>query len=505
MLVALLPARSGLAFGPACAAYPFTPACCPPPCPVNDQAKITEFLGDAEQAWHKVEQCRAIGDQYLQLLATLGPNGPIAAELRRLPGNVTVVFASVGAALPAILRPADLVDPRATSERVKQTMFEPAGRDGVTLTDRVGNAAELIQTVADETADGLATGLHAYGRLTDVALDGGQRIVAASRAADARSDWAANIAARQALVDNLVGLRQLLSSWAAIEAMTTASVQSTAAGPLPAASISTSPLAPVLAAQADQIARLRRVRAAVNQMDATISALASLHNERHAANIMLAQYAGLLNSVSSHDAAVQFRSNDEAAAVDLLGQVFADPQAVFGVVREQLLVLDRTGWQDSGLKDQAAAAAAQAVVQALTANPQAFGAIGDSQATVSNDVRAALAASFSAWLEDDKLERFWHPLRTGAEAAIGSLDRRLAQVTQRRGFDIAGTGAAEQEADLIARFNRQLAQLSTAGTASLSDSQRVMVSSLAAAFRSVAAAAQGDAAAANFVSVVWPQ
>jgi hypothetical protein len=258
--------------------------------------------------------------------------------------------------------------------------------------------------------------------------------------------------------------------------------------------------------ETDRLVRLRQTRIAVRQLDVTTSALTALHNERHAAVVMQAQYPGLWNTVASDNQAIQFRAVDAASAVSLLAQVYSDGNAAFQLAQAQLLSLDTTGWKDNATKTQAANAAAQAVVQSMIANPQAYGnLLAESSNGATGGVNAeALASAFSTWLEDEKLERFWAPLRQDAVSAIAALDQRLAEINRRRGFDITGSVAIEQETALEAQFDAQLKQLSMSGQQGMDDSQKALLASYQTAFQGAVAAVQSDPTASQFVTVRWP-
>ncbi len=509
--IGLIPAN-GAVLVAFCVVHPINPLCCPSPCSVYDSAKVADFLDEAEQAWQKVEQCRQIADRYLSLVTTFGPNGPLATELRRVPDSVSGVLKTFKASFPQMLNPGDLGNPRAVAEILKTALFEPKSLDAVKLTDSVGRVGLRSASMADEAVNALATGLHGYKRLTDVATDGGRQTVSASKAANVRTDLAAGSSTRQALIDNLAGLEELLSSWAATEATAAAATHTAPLDKLPASSTAAqnSPLAVSLQAETDRLDKLRQMRLAVNQLDVTTSALTSLHNERHAALVMLAQYPGLRNTVASDDAAIQFRAADAAAAVSLLAQIFTDGDATFQLAQKQLSALDTTGWKDNATKIQAANTAAQAVVQAIIANPQVYGTVRSdpSAATTENDrsirLAEALSNSFSSWLEDDKLERFWAPLRRDADAAISSLDQRLKEISDRRGFDISGSAAAEGENALLVQFDQQLQQMPISGQQGATDDQKNTLATYLAAFQDAAAAIRSDGAAGRFVTVRWP-
>lgn len=508
----LIPTMDGIVFAAFCAVHPINPLCCPTPCPISDSTKISDFFNEAEQAWQTVEQCRQIADRYLSLITAFGPNGPLASELRRVPGSVSGVFSTFQASTPGMLKAGDLGNPRAVAEILKASLFEPNSLAAVQLSDSISRVGQRAAVVADEAVNALATGLHGYRRLTDVASDGGQQTVTASQATNVRGDLAANASVRQALVDNLGGLEELLSSWAATEATASSASHATTIGTLPTSSngSQTSALAIALQAQTDRLNRLRQMRIAVNQLDVTSSALTSLHNERHAAAVMLAQYPGLWNTVASDNQAIQFRAADVASAVSLLAQIFTDGSAAFQLVQQQLLSLDTTGWRDSATKTQAASVAAQTVVQAIFANPQAYGTVrGDLAAGAGNTVgdvlsAEALATNFSAWLEDDKLERFWAPLRQDADAAIAGLDQRLKEISDRRGFDISSSAAADRENALAAQFNQQLQQILVSGQQGADEGQKAILASYISAMQTAVSAIQTDSAASSFVTVRWP-
>ncbi len=484
---------------------------CPAPCPVYDPAKAAKYLDEAQSAWQQVRQCQEIAKQYSDMLNTFGPSGPLAMELRRVPGNVSGVFATFKTALPGMLKSDDLTDPRAVAEILKTSLFDPSGQEVVKLSDRAASGAQKSELVTAEFLGALAEGFHAYARLVDVAVDGGRQTVLASQATNTRSDLAANISARQAMVDNLGGTQQLLSSWAAAEALDSATVNTETLGKVPAVTAPSSPLAAGLAAKADTLNALRQTRATVNKMDTTISALTSLHNERRAANVMVAQYPGLRNTVDSHNAAIGFRDAEAATASGLLGQVFVDGHAAFQAVTARLLRLDTTCWTDNATKNAAAVAAARAVTDSIQTDAAGFGSplnpgsTSDLQGEGWRDFVDSLNNSLAAWLEDDKLERFWRPLGHDAERAIGRLDQRLAEIAGRRGFDVTSNAASAEEAALLALFQKQIQQLSTADSQGFSDSQKTTVAAMVGVLQKAAFGVQADPEAKAFVTVAWPQ
>ncbi len=511
-VIKVLPAIDGSLFVAFCAVHPINPLCCPTPCPVSDSVKISDFLNEAEQAWQKVAQCSQIAGQYMSLVTTFGPNGRLADDLRRLPGSVSGAFRTFQATPPSLLTAGDLGNPRTVAEILKASLFEPAGSAANSLTDQVGRGGWRVATTADEAINALATGLHGYRRLSDVAGDRGQQTVAAAMATTLRGDFAANGAARQSLVDNLSGLKELLSTWVAAEATASSLAQTATLGTLPPSS-ALSPVAVSLQKEADQRNQLRQMRLAVNQLDVTTSALTALHNERHAAAVMLAQYPGLWNTLASDDKALQFRTADASAAAAALERIFTDGNAAFAIAQTKLRSLDTTNWKDNATKMQAAGAAAQSVVQDILANPRSYGALrsdplsGPGGRPQDVQTLAELANHFSAWLEDDKLERFWAPLRQDADTALAGLDQRLKEMSAKRGFDLSGPAAAEQELTLLGRFDRQTQayqQKILSGQDAITAAQKAALSAYVSAFQDAAGLVRSDRGASGFVSIRWP-
>lgn len=499
-----------------CVVHPINPACCPTPCPVIDMSKVASFVEEADQAWQKVDQCRQMADRYLTLASTFGPSGSLVTELRRVPGAVSGAFATFQASYPSILTAGDLGNPRAASEILKTAFFDASTVDGVKLSDSVDHVRQRTKAAAAEAMNALATGMHGYRRLTDIAADRARQTANAGIAATARDDLAVNASARQALVDSLGGMKELLSSWAATEASFSAMKRTVAADPLPSsvspAAASTSSLAVSLRAEAARIEQLRQVRSSINQLDTVTSAMTGLHNERHAAAVMLAQYPGLWNTVASDNKAIEFRTADEAATAAQLGQIFTDGAVAFQEVRRRLLALDNTTWRDNETKTAAAMSAAQSVALDVLSNPHAYGTpradLGaDGRAVLSSQYDQTLANGFAAWLEDDKQERFWAPLRRDAETAIASLDTRLKAINDRRGYDISGPSAVADETGLLDQFAQRLretqALVSSTGQ-TLGDAQRGWIGAYISAFQDAATAIRSDGAASAFVTVRWP-
>jgi hypothetical protein len=492
-----------------CAVHPINPMCCPTPCPISDSFKIADFAVEAGQAWQNVEKCRQIADGYFSLTMAFGPNGPVASELRRFPGSVAGAFKTFQTSVPSPLKAEDLNNPRAVSEILKASVFDLNVSE---LTVGVGRVALRAGTVADEAVNALASSMHGYKRLTDVVVDRGLQTVSAASAKYVRGDLAANASAREALVDNLSGFRELLSVWAAIEATVSSTAHATTLGtlPFPTSSGQSSFLTDAAQAKIDRLRRLRLMRLAVNQLDTTISALTALHNERHAVAVMLAQYSGLRNTVASDNQAIQFRAADAATAVSLLTQIFTDGKAVFQSAQGQLLSLDTTSWKDSATKMATANEAAQTVVGAIFFNPQAYGTLQsdsfsqDGFSSSAVEFSQVLASSFSSWLEDDKLERFWAPLRQDASAAISSLDQRLREINDRRGFDISGPEAMDRENALLRQIDQQFQVTLNSTLQASNDSQKAILTSYITAFQTAVAAIKSDISASNFVAVRWP-
>ncbi|MDR3438177.1 hypothetical protein [Telmatospirillum sp.] len=496
-----------------CAAHPINPLCCPTPCPVIDTTKVADFLQEAEQVWQSVEQCRQMADRYLTLVMTFGPNGPLATELRRIPGNATNIFKTFKVEVPGMMKTGDLSNPRAVSEILKTALLDPDSLSVNQVTSQMSRVGQRTALLAEESYNGLATGLRGFSRLPDVVADSAKQGETASQARNGRTDLAANASARQAMIDNLGGMQELLSLWAAGEASAGLVDHPASPGRLPSTTsqAQSSALALSLRAAAVQLDRVNSVRSAVHQMDETISALTALHNERHAANVMIAQYPALWNTVASENKAIQFRDADAGSVVALLSRVFSDGGKAFQAVQSQLLALDKTGWKDVATKTDAAASAAAAVVAAMQSNPGVFGMPIDTQwGTAADDSDGHLlvddlASGFSAWLEDDKQVRFWAPLRRDAESALSGLDQRVLEINNRRGFDITGGAAADREKTILSQFDQQFQAYGSLDKQSLDVGQRGQAAASVAAFQEAALAAAADTAAKTFVTVRWPQ
>lgn len=492
-----------------CAAHPINPLCCPTPCPVIDPARVAEAAGEARQIWQSVDQCRQIANSYLTLAASFGPNGPLATELRRVPGNVSKIMTTVRAAAPGMMKEGDLSNPRAVAEMLKTSLLDPGKLPVNQLTGQVSRVGERAGTWAANCLDAFAGGLSAETWLSEVSRDGSRQADKAQQARDARSDFAGNANARQAVSETLTAVTLLLSRWASMEAASGAVRHAVAADPLPhtTRSAQSSPMAISASAAASRQADRLRIRSAVQDMDATVSEIARLHNQRHAAGVMAAQYPGLRTTIASADKALEFREIDARAAVDALSGLFLDGAQAFSAARQRLSDLDRTGWRDSGTKTAAAAEASATVATLILAEPGLFGTVRDpagpppAAGPQAAALAQELAARFAAWLESDKQVRFWEPLRQGAQSAVARLDQRIGDVNARFGMDVRSVDAAGEEQRLIDRFATLSRTYDSLDHAAPGDTGHADIEAVVTRLRDVARVAAADSSASRFLSM----
>ena len=495
-----------------CVVHPLNPLCCPSPCPVADLTRTADLAGQAGQALQAVDHCRAMAETYADLVLSFGTN--VGQDLRRLPHSVSAVGSSAKAAVPGLTGPVVPADPQAVAEMLKQALFDPDGSPAAQATARLEKVHRRAELAAGQTVDTLGTGLSILAGLGNVARDGAAGVTAAAGTSDLRTDTAANGFARQSLLDTLSGLSRLAAEWAALQALAVAETNPTSLAPRPSPAVSAvSDVSAVSAESGDghlrHIGQLRQIQLTLDQMDGTLTTLTALHNQRYAANLMLAQFAGLQKTVDSHGLAAGFRADDAARAGKLLGQLYDDGDAAFTAVAARLKAVDQTSWQDNATKTQAAADAAQAVIQEMVANPAAFGkplanggGVGDSSATV---LGGEMANAFAAWLEDDKLENLWRPLGETAQATMGRLDGHLSDLSRRNGFDIAGDAAVQQEQVLLNRLQQNIGQLAIFDSQDFSADQVTVVRAIVAAFQKTSNDVLADPRAQRAVAMVTPQ
>lgn len=504
LALSLMP-EPAMALGPFCAAHPLNPLCCPSPCPIIDAAKLGEFVGEAQKIWDGVERCRQTVEQYVKIAVTFGPNGPLATELKQLPGNATAILTTFRTDLPASVRAGDLANPRAVAEMLKNALIDPDQLAVHKVTSDTGRLADQVKAAGDETINALADSYHAYATLAAAVVDHQDATRKASSAKDLRGDVTANSQARRGLAESLGGLQEVLASWAAGEATAGIKGSSRSLGPLPGQTLpDKSALAGQTAEKTARLEQLRDLRAQIDDMDGLASGLVDLHNQRHAALLMRAQYPALRNTLDSYQAALNFRAGDAAAAINSLSLLFTDGPRAFSLAAEALRGLDATDWRDGG-KAAAAAAAAAAVATGIAAQPERFGTPVKGDPEELRQAQQDLSARFSAWLEDDKLERYWRGLRDDASATLVSLDDRSAELTSRFGFDLASSDAFARELVLLSQFDAACLKFRASDLSSVSPDQRGDLTAYAQAFSNAADAVRADASADIFVLVRWPQ
>lgn len=497
ILSGLPSAASALGF---CVLHPLNPLCCPSPCPVVDPAKLAELASAVGQAALAVDRCRALAAASVDLAVAVGPGGPLAQTLRKPPAAVSAITV----AAPGSVTAAGTADPQAVADLLKQALFEPVGMAAMPLTARLDRLRQRSRLAADQAPDALSSGLAATTGLGDRAQDRATGTTHAAEAADLRSDLAANGFARQSLLETLGGLTRLATEWSASQALAAAQIHP-ASLPVGSEATTMATAAETPDGPLQRLARFRQIRLTLNQLDGTLTALTALHNLRYAAQILQDQQSALQKTVDSHALAERFQAEEAARAGQLLGQLFTDGDAAFSVVAARLRDLDRTTWSDNGGKVQAAADAAQAVVQAMTANPAAFGpprADGGVPAAV---LGGDLANAFASWLEDDKLEAAWRPLGDSAGQAIGRLAGHLSDLSQRQGFDVTGDAAARQEQLLQDRLQQVIGQLAIFDGRDFSASQVTGIRGFVGAVQRTAADILGDPRAARAVAMAFPQ
>lgn len=491
-----------------CVVHPLNPLCCPSPCPVSDPAKTADLAGQAGQAVQAVERCRAMVQTYADLTMSVGTS--LGQELRKLPNSVAAVVSSDQAAAPGLT--GTLAEPRAVAEMLKQALFDPDGAAAPQMTTQLGKTHLRAELTAEQTAATLSSGLSSLAGLGNVARDGAAGATQAAKTSDLRNDAAANGLARQSLLETVSGFARLAGEWAALQGLTVAETHPASlaplASPLPAGASSDIPAAPV-ADDLFHIGQLRQIQLTLNQMDGILTRLTAMHNQRYAANLMLAQVAGLQKTIDSHSLAAGFRDDDTARAGKLLAQLYDDGDAAFNAVAVRLKAIDQTSWLDSAAKTQAAADAAQAVIQEMTANPPAFGkplanAVSEGGTSV-GVLGGEMANVFAAWLEDDKLERLWRPLGETAQAAMGRLEGHLSDLSRRDGFDIANRGAVQQEQALLNRLQQNIGQLAIFDSRDFSPDQVTTVRAFVSAFQKVSGDVLADPQAQRAVAMVTPR
>lgn len=508
-----------------CAARPLHPTCCPSPCPVTDGSRLGDLVATANDAFTAVERYASMLDTYVEIWDTVGPNGALVNSVRGLQSSAEGVLREAGQLGSTIVATTQqqLQDPRQLAAAVKQVLEEPAAP---TASDRMTRAASRTAAATEEAVNGLVNAAHNLTGLADIAESREDVTALATSATSLRGDYSANTAARRAVHDTMIGLNDLLSRWAAMAGSAALLDHPKGAGTA-SGSAAPSPLAADLAGKAEHFARLRDARRRIQVLDGIISAATSLHNDRHAANIMLAQYPGLQNTVNSHEQAIAWRDGEQATATGILSSAFIHPGQVFETARTALLAQDTTGWKDNTTKTARASQASNAVVAAILADPEAWGEIrreawttddtGRIVPRVMNDDGFALAGcafpcqpevlvqSFETWLENDKLERFWHPLRIDADIAIERLDRRFAEIEQRRGYDITSSFAAAEEARLVQEFKSGLNALATVRAEGFTTEQVRIVDTFAGVMDDAAERILADGGAMTLVMVEWPQ
>jgi hypothetical protein len=506
-----------------CLAHPLHPNCCPSPCPVTDFSRLGDLVQITEQAYAAVDRYSSMLDTYVQIWDTFGPDGTLVSTVQSVPAAVRGVIDEAGHLGPSIIETTEdqFRDPAQLVAAVKAVLEDPAGDSA---SQRLRRAAIRTDLAAGEATDSLVSAGYTLANLGAAAEDSATVTAMATAATDLRGDYAANTTARQAVLETMVGLNDLLGRWAATEAAQAAVSFPTGAG-TPDGSAAPSPQVAELTDTAHAFANLREAKQRVQQLDRLISALTALHNDRHVANVMLDQYPGLENTVRSHEQALAWLSGDRIRSVGLLEAAFLDPESVFEAARTALLGADTTQWTDNTTKIAAAAHASTVVVAAILADPESWGEIRpgawsrDDGGTLAmlgdgalSDAGCAfpcgpepLTQSFETWLESDKLERFWHPLRDSADASIARLDARFEDIAQRRGYDIRSPAAAAEEARLIDAFKSELSGLATVDTQHFSETQVSIVNTYAAAMDEAATQVIADAGAQTMVMVEWPR
>ena len=497
-----------------CAANPLHPLCCPSPCPVVDPSQVARLASTAKDAATAVSSVSSMADSRSIIGDLLAPSRGLAATLRRSATTMATEAAEIAKVVPKGLSAGELSTAASALSALSSKLVPAAGS---TLSTIKSLDQARTETAHGEAVAALTTGYNAFDRLDDVVKDTAARVNKAAAAATARDDLAANTAARQSLVDNIAGLQNLLSAWAALQSsgkfaanpggLATASVSSAGSSAATAA----------LLAQAETLARLRTVRQKINGLDAVISEAVALHNDRYGVSVMLAQYAGLQATINAHEAAIAARDAASAGITSTLATIYVDGGAAFKLVRARLLALDTTGWKDNTSKSGAAQAAAQTVVNQILTEPKVFGTLrndAEKQVLQSDGTYVtcilctpeAFRDAMAEWLEFDKYERFWQPLRQSAEATLAQLEARVAEVGALWSLNMkAGSATLAAEQALLNSFNAGYAELSAMSTSGFSTDQSTTVQQFSAAMKKAATDAVNDPNATTLVLLEWPK
>jgi hypothetical protein len=417
-----------------CAIHPVSPLCCPSPCPVEDIAKIADFLDEARQAWQAVQQVEGIGQQFAgitRLVGQVGAGSPYSG-IDSLAWDNGQVF------MPSWLVSAGTTDLAGIRSQILNSMFGASSG----LSDRQQQAQRVSATAVGAAADAVAIGFSAPAAQLAEASATARNGQSAAASTDNRADWTQNSAARQDLLAQFDEFSSMLALWLA-----TGTTQAATGGQFASGSTTQGEATPPLVAPPATDAG----QSALTQAGMTAWALTLLHNERQSANLLASQTPGLQRTVDSHQLALGMLADDSKAVGGLLAALFVNGPEAFARISPRLMAMDHTAWTDGAAKTKAASLASTAMVVAIVTDPSPYGPIHASDVALTAESAARLRDAFAAWLEDTKLERFWRPLRQEADATLAKVNDRLSISSAR-----LGANAAARESAALADLSRQV-------------------------------------------------
>lgn len=414
-----------------CAVDPISPLCCPSPCPVMDMTRIPKLLADLDDLDQAVKIETQVVQTASQMKQTIG-DGAAAATLvsqqaSSFAGTLSAEVSSIQNGLSA--------NPVQALIGVKQVLFEP-GTNSSTATQLATRLSARVAAAQEEQAAAFAVSLMRSKALSSLASQQAQLAGGATGAQQLQGDMAANSTSRLAIYQSAGAIHQLIAAWVAQRSIQAAIRHPDAGGGTSAQS-----------GTASEAQSSLQSSTASQALADNVDQLVTLHDDRNAAQAVLAAYPALQQTVASAALAEQVANQAEAGLQQAFSAVGLSASSL-PQVKTALTALDATGWLDSAKTVSAQQAALQVSARLLGISSRAQANADDVNAAVQQ-----LQPAMTTWLDAIKQSRYWSILAAQAQQSIAILDKTLGALSDQAGADVAGEAGGISERELIAKLS----------------------------------------------------
>ncbi|HRY01648.1 MAG TPA: hypothetical protein P5256_00880 [Beijerinckiaceae bacterium] len=446
----------GLALRPApAAAFPpcMTPQgyliiCCPKPCPVLDPQKLPTELTKLQNEISKLTSVAKQLQQWQSMLKAIGSN-PMAL-LSMLRGS-SDVSAFKGLTIPtagAALAGADFSTIGGSKNAIANLFFNPSNT----------NSAARMSTVIDAKTNAVATGLHARSSM-EGGMDEINKIAAdAKKTQTARDELAIANRLRLAFLQILRNQNTMHGSMLELFGSSSALALGPESASPSAYSGGSTPYAPKMSPDTPTLSN--KAATDLGAANAALTTAIDIHNGFAAVNEMARasiDASGIQNEQAAVDAST---AAARQRVTDLLGAVYSNSPAATDALLMQAMRVITAEWPDSGARTAQESATALAAVQAISSNPDMYGAAncrGDG--CLSQEQLSTLRDAIYAALDTAQQSNWYKTLTLNAADLKNTIAAEAETLTKTLGVDMTDKSQVEAAiAALVVNINAALAE-----------------------------------------------